>query len=365
MNTKKSKKTRVVVPPEMSGWRLDRILSHLLPEWSRKDVGELIVSDSIIHTGEVLRKGTQKITEGSRLDIDTAQLYHLDKERKKLHDVSSFAYTGDVSAVVPENIPLDIVYEDRDMLVVDKPAGMVIHPAYANTQGTLANALAGYFKRKGIPVMRRIGLVHRLDKDVSGLIFVAKSDIAMESLSKQFSSEGISHGTIDIEHKVWKYYRAFVQARTSQAIEKSGLRMGKRVLVEGWIKRSEKDRRLYTFQRYSAHNAVNASGKYAASYMTLLSHNSGEYEILVQIITGRTHQIRVQLSSVGLPIVGDKLYGTGGGYIKLRCEMISFIRDWLPRAQAKGPMIDLAECGRRIDQKSERVSIERRGGKGH
>jgi 23S rRNA pseudouridine1911/1915/1917 synthase len=360
MKRKRSPQSSVEVPPEMSQWRLDRILAHILPGWSRKEVGELVVSGAVMCGREVFNKGTSKMSAGTCLDIDTSMLKRLDMLHRKRRDITSFAYTGVVSAVVPEDIPLDVVYEDTGVLIVDKPAGMVIHPAYANASGTLANALAGYFKNRGIPIIKRIGLVHRLDKDVSGLVVVAKHDNSLRSLSKQFSSEGIRHGNINLEGKAWKYYRAFVMEMTSGAILRSGLKKGRPVLVEGWVRRSVGDRRTFEFRTYSDSVRGSNKEKYAASYMTLISNRKKEWEVEVQIVTGRTHQIRVQLASLGLPIVGDKTYGKGGGYMKLRCEKVSYIDDWEDPEAMKSHMLRLHTLGEQVEIAKKRVVVEKR-----
>ena len=281
-NKKRTTHRKITVPFQMSMWRLDRILSHALDSWSRKDIGELVSAKAVGIGGEPAAKGTKKVRGGEEIEIDRKKYRQIDRERKKRNDIASFAYTGKVSAVVPEEIPLDIVYEDEQLLVVDKPAGMVIHPAYANTSGTLANAVAWYFRKSGIPIVRRIGLVHRLDKDVSGLVMIAKNDLAMEELSRQFSSEGIQHGYIDLSTKAWKYYRAEVEERGEGMLRAAGFAVGNKKLVEGWVRRSKTDRRKYEFIKYRPEMTEDAAGKYAASYMTLISHRNSRIELQVQ-----------------------------------------------------------------------------------
>ncbi len=358
MKQLESENITVTVPSEMAGWRVDRVLSRLLDGWSRRDIGDL-VSRKAVKVGEnIVAKGTSKVHGGQTITINSAVIENIKQEVETRRNVQDFGYTGDVSAVVPEDIPLNIVYEDEDVLVVDKPAGMVIHPAYANTSGTLANAVAGYFKNKGIKVVKRIGLVHRLDKEVSGLVIIAKTDKSLEYLSTQFSSEGISHTYLNVDYKAWKYYRALVEERFERALTQSGLKHDVPVLVEGWVGRSENDRKKYVFYPYGIDRVRSQPVKYAASWMTLKNVDSAGIELEIQIITGRTHQIRTQLAALGLPIIGDGVYGVSKGKMKLRCEKISFIPAWrMDRRSFQDKLNN--EVGISAWKNIERITVER------
>lgn len=359
MNYLRQKTKKVDVPPEMSIWRLDRILSHLLPGWSRNDVGELILEGGVLIDGKVLKKGTRMIRGGQVLEVDMDRVNAVEKKREKRKMILDYAYSGEPSVVVPESIPLQIVYEDEEILVVDKQAGMVTHPAYANTNGTLANAVCGYFKEKGIPSVKRMGLVSRLDKNVSGLVLIAKTDTALRCLSLQFSSEGINRENINISHKAWKYYRAIVVEVKKGALSRSRLKKGKKVFIEGWIGRSSRDRKKFEFRPYTENTSPRKGEKYAASYMTLISSRNNRHEVKVQLVTGRTHQIRAQFASMELPVEGDSTYGSDGGYMKLRCEKLLFIPCWKYEKKKKG-VLGVGEMVVLDDGKGVRMKIEKR-----
>jgi 23S rRNA pseudouridine1911/1915/1917 synthase len=208
---------------------------------------------------------------------------------------------------------------------------MVVHPAYANPNGTLANAIAGYFTKSGIKLFRRIGLVHRLDKDVSGLILVAKHENALRVLSGQFSGEGVESGLPDAPRKAEKVYWAVVGPVDAHRLKEAGLGAddGEK-MIEGYIWRSPGDRRKSIFASgRGAEVPPEVKARYALSYMSHeKSLGGGLHLIRVRIVTGRTHQIRAQLASLDLPIHGDVLYGgepRDREGIGLRCVRISII----------------------------------------
>ncbi|MFL5578586.1 MAG: RluA family pseudouridine synthase [Gemmatimonadaceae bacterium] len=187
-------------------------------------------------------------------------------------------------AVVAEDIPLDVVYEDEDLVVVDKPAGMVVHPAPGNWTGTLVNALKG---RGGELADEggedRAGIVHRLDKDTSGLLLVAKSERAHRSLSHAIA-----------ERRVVRRYAALAWGHLD----------GDRLTVDAPIARDPRDRKRM---------AIVSSGRQAKTDFVRLARFDSADLVRAHLHTGRTHQIRVHLSSVGHPVVGDDTYGGGGG----------------------------------------------------
>ena len=183
----------------------------------------------------------------------------------------------------PQDIPIDIIYEDKDIIVVNKQKGMVVHPANGNPDGTLVNAIMAICKDSlsGIGGEIRPGIVHRLDKDTSGIIIVAKNDKAHINLSEQIK-----------DHKVKKTYIALVR----------GIVKENEATINMPIGRSEKDRKKM---------AVTKKGKEAITHFKVLQRYDNYTLLQVNIETGRTHQIRVHLSQIGYPIVGDEVYSNG------------------------------------------------------
>ncbi len=182
-----------------------------------------------------------------------------------------------------ENIPLEIIYEDKDIIVVNKPKGMVVHPANGNPDGTLVNAVMAICKDSlsGIGGELRPGIVHRLDKDTSGIIIVAKNDKAHINLSEQIKN-----------HKIEKTYIALVKGNVKE----------NQATINMPIGRSNKDRKKM---------AVTKNGKTAITHFKVLQRYDKYTLLEVKIETGRTHQIRVHLSQIGYPIVGDMVYSNG------------------------------------------------------
>lgn len=184
----------------------------------------------------------------------------------------------------PEDIPLDILYQDDDLAVVIKPCGMVVHPAAGNEDGTMVNALLHHLEHLGsIGGELRPGIVHRLDKDTSGLLLVAKNDAAQLSLSRQLQ-----------DRQMEKHYRALVEGSLR---EDSGR-------IEAAIARSKKDRKKM---------AVDPEGREAITEWTVLARGRGCTLLDVHILTGRTHQIRVHTNHMGHPVCGDPIYGSDRG----------------------------------------------------
>ncbi|WP_231477007.1 RluA family pseudouridine synthase [Thermocrinis jamiesonii] len=243
--------------------RLDKFLTKAYPEFSRSYFQKLIEEGYVLIDDELVLKPSKKLKEGQRVVL-------LIPEPEKLE-------------VLPENIPLDIIYEDESLLVIVKPCGMVVHPSPGHTSGTLVNALLYHIKDlSSVGGVERPGIVHRLDKDTMGLMVVAKRDDVHKSLSEQFK-----------ERRVLKLYRAIVQGVVSWNYK----------LVETNLGRHPIDRKRFT--------VVEEGGKYAKSEFFVKErfprHNATLLE--VKIHTGRTHQIRVHASSLGHPILGDKTYG--------------------------------------------------------
>jgi 23S rRNA pseudouridine1911/1915/1917 synthase len=206
----------------------------------------------------------------------------------------------------PESIPLRVAYEDETMLIVDKPAGLVVHPSAGHGSGTLVNALLGRARDRGEPLgsiagVGRPGIVHRLDKETSGLIVVAKTDAAQASLMRQFGERSID-----------KQYLALVR----------GAAPAPRGRVEAPIGRDPRDR-----QRM----AVVAGGRESATEYEQLAEGSGYALLALRPLTGRTHQIRAHLAYLGLPIAGDLRYGGGEGPGGLRRQFLHAARLGLER----------------------------------
>ncbi len=198
----------------------------------------------------------------------------------------------------PENIPIDIVYEDDDLLVVNKPSGMVIHPATGNYTGTLMNAIAFHYKGiKNVGSEIRSGLIHRIDKDTSGLVMIGKTNKGLWYYSKLFA-----------EREVNKTYIAIIAGNISSKIPEQGL------VVRNYLGRCPGNRKKYS--------VVNPTmGRISETKINLLDFtesNQGKFSLVTAMPkTGRTHQIRVHLSNLGFPIVGDVIYGRRNKYSRL------------------------------------------------
>lgn len=242
--------------------RIDAYLSDKLEDTSRVAIQRLIANGKVLVNGKTI-KASYKVQTGDNIQV----------EEEVPVEVSLKA----------QEIPLDIIYEDNDIIVVNKPKGMVVHPANGNPDGTLVNAIMAICKDSlsGIGGEIRPGIVHRLDKDTSGIIIVAKNDKAHINLSEQIK-----------DHKVKKTYIALVR----------GIVKENEATINMPIGRSEKDRKKM---------AVTKKGKEAITHFKVLERYDKYTLLQVNIETGRTHQIRVHLSQIGYPIVGDEVYSNG------------------------------------------------------
>jgi 23S rRNA pseudouridine1911/1915/1917 synthase len=245
---------------DQAGERLDKVMSDELGELSRTMVQKLVKDGNIkINDKEV--KPNYRVQEGDVIQWELPETEEPD--------------------ILPENIPLNVVYEDTDLIVVNKPRGMVVHPAPGHYEGTLVNALLYHCKDlSGINGIMRPGIVHRIDKDTSGLLMAAKNDKTHQSLADQLKAKS--------SHRV---YQAIVH----------GVPKHDRATIDAPIGRDEKDRKKM---------AVNLNhGKEAITHFTVLERFAGYSLVACQLETGRTHQIRVHMAYIGFPIAGDPKYG--------------------------------------------------------
>jgi 23S rRNA pseudouridine1911/1915/1917 synthase len=246
------------VPEELAGVRLDRCLVELQGDWSRARVQRLIAGGHVLVNGDTAKPATT-VAVGDRIEVDEPPPRPLD--------------------VAAEDIPLDILYEDADLLVLDKPPGLVIHPAAGRQSGTLVNALLQHCDDlSGIGGSERPGIVHRLDKDTSGLMVVAKTEGAHLGLSIAFR-----------RREVEKRYLAVCY----------GVPKSPEGIVEGAVGRHPTERKRM---------AVVASGRQARTLYRAVESFAGTSLVECRPVTGRTHQIRVHLAHIGHALVGDPLY---------------------------------------------------------
>lgn len=240
--------------------RIDKVLSGLNEEWSRSQVQQLIKDGHVLVNGAAI-KTNFKCSPGDEIAVTLPDLQELD--------------------VLPEEMALDIYYEDSDVLVVNKPRGMVVHPAPGHTSGTLVNGLMAHCRDlSGINGVMRPGIVHRIDKDTSGLLMVAKNDMAHESLVQQL-----------VDKTVTRKYQAIVH----------GIIPHDHGTIDAPIGRDKKDRQSMTVTDENSKNAV--------THFKVLERFRAFTYVECQLETGRTHQIRVHLKYIGYPLAGDPKYG--------------------------------------------------------
>ncbi len=251
-----------VIPLEMEGERIDRILSELLPDLSRSYLKKLLDEGKVTGGGKTL-KPSARMKEGQEVELLLPE--------KVLPDIE------------PENIPLDILYEDNDVLVVNKPKDMVVHPAPGHMSGTLVNAVMYHCagNLSGINGVLRPGIVHRIDKDTTGSLIICKNDAAHRSIARQLK-----------DHTIVRRYRAICYGVLDQDD----------VTIDAPIGRDPKDR---------TRMAIVPDGKRAVTHVHVLERYDGYTYVECRLETGRTHQIRVHMAKIGHPLLGDDVYARG------------------------------------------------------
>ena len=253
--------TILTATPEAAGQRLDAFLAEALPELTRSAAQRLIAEGQVAVDGKIPAKSL-KLAGGETVSV------HLPEPEE--------------AQALPEDIPLDVVYEDDDVIVVNKPVGMVVHPAPGHSGGTLVNALLHHCgdSLSGIGGELRPGIVHRIDRDTSGLIIAAKNDFAHQALSAQLQ-----------DHSLCRTYEAVVVGNLR---EDSGT-------VDAPIGRCPSDRKKMAVVRQGGRNAV--------THWQVLERFPGYTYVRCRLETGRTHQIRVHMAYIGHPLYGDTVYG--------------------------------------------------------
>jgi len=254
------------MPADMAGWRLDRALAAVIPTLSRERLKALISAGHVTVGDRIIRDPATKVP--GALDVAVAV-----PNPTPAHNAA-------------QDIPLVITYEDEHLIVVDKPAGLVVHPACGNLDGTLVNALLHHCQGSlsGIGGVERPGIVHRIDKDTSGLMVAAKTDRAHAGLAAQFA-----------KHSIDRRYKAIVAGRPRPAEGR----------IEGNLGRSPSNRKKMAI--------VGAGqGKHAVTHYSTLALLDGAALVECRLETGRTHQVRVHMASIGHALLGDQVYGGRG-----------------------------------------------------
>ena len=273
------------ISDEADGWRLDRALTHARPDLSRERIKALISS------GRVTGEGGNPIRDPARKAIAGQHFSVAVPDPAPAHNE-------------PQDIPLTVVFEDEHLIVIDKPAGLVVHPAAGNPDGTLVNALLYHCagKLSGVGGVARPGIVHRIDKDTSGLMVVAKNDRAHEGLARQFAA-----------HSIERRYRAIVAGRPRPPADR----------IEAPLARSPANRKKV---------AVVRSGKRAVTHYRTLQPLKEAALVECRLETGRTHQVRVHMTSIGTPLLGDPVYGRTKTVHRQLLETLRFRRQALHAA---------------------------------
>ncbi|MHB1006678.1 MAG: RluA family pseudouridine synthase [Chloroflexota bacterium] len=266
----------IKVAPDAPALRLDKYLAQALPSLTRSHLQRLIAEGRVSVDNEPILDGSAKVRARQVIIVDVPE--------------------PPPPTIVPEDAPLNVVYEDRDLVVIDKPAGLVIHPAPGHTRGTLANIVIGRWEGPEGEETLRPGIVHRLDKDTSGLMVIAKNPSAQATLASQIA-----------RHEMVKRYLVLVRG---------SLEPGQGA-IEAPIGRDPRDRKRM---------AVVATGRFARTSYRVLEHIGGYTLVEATLITGRTHQIRVHLRAIGFPVVGDPVYGAADAGVHLHRQFLHAYR---------------------------------------
>ncbi|UVO52209.1 RluA family pseudouridine synthase [Sphingomonas sp. SUN019] len=267
------------------GWRLDRALADAVPTLSRERLKVLIAAGQVTRDGIATRDAAKKAAAGDLFSV-TVPLPTLPHNEA-------------------QDIPLAVAFEDEHLIVIDKPAGLVVHPAAGNLDGTLVNALLHHCggSLSGIGGVARPGIVHRIDKDTSGLMVAAKTDRAHEGLAKQFAA-----------HSIDRRYKAIVNGRPMPPAGK----------VDAPLARSPSNRKKV---------AIVSTGKRAVTHFTTLAPLKEATMVECRLETGRTHQVRVHMASIGHALLGDPVYGRTKQAHRAILETLGFRRQALHAAR--------------------------------
>lgn len=252
-----------IITKDQHKTRLDKVLAQQFPDYTRSYLKGLIIMGCVQVNDKVMAASDYKVKEGEEVEFFVPEIQEATPH--------------------PQNIPLDLVYEDEHLLVINKAAGMVVHPAHGNLDGTLVNALLFHCGEElsGIRGVKMPGIVHRLDKDTSGLMVVAKSDLAHQHLTGQFANRTL-----------FRVYLALVW----------GLPKPLEGKVEGRIGRHSSHRQKMAVLKYGGKDAL-------THYRCLENYGNRASLVQCRLHSGRTHQIRVHMSSIGCPLLGDPVYG--------------------------------------------------------
>jgi 23S rRNA pseudouridine1911/1915/1917 synthase len=276
----------ITLPATAAGQRLDKALAEAVPLYSRERLKNLVQGGRLSGLAGVIWDPATKMKGGEALTLDVPEARPSD--------------------TVAQDIPLTIVHEDDHLLVVDKPAGLVVHPAAGNYDGTMVNALLHHcaVRLSGIGGVARPGIVHRIDKDTSGLLVVAKTDKAHEGLAAQFA-----------RHDVDRRYTAVV----------GGVPVPPAGRIEGALARSTTNRQKMAIVK-------DGRGKHAITHFRTVAAFDGAAQVECRLETGRTHQIRVHMASIGHALLGDAVYGRTPGKLAPLLRDLAFERQALHAA---------------------------------